>query len=64
MKTKKKYVAPELTTVSFVVERGFSQSSGNGPFQELFFYENDEPRQTESYTEAHSWSSGNTTFWN
>ena len=54
MKTdKKEYTAPQLTLVSFKVEKGFVGS--NDPLSLLLFQESNNTRQMESYTEHSSW---------
>ena len=35
METKKQYIAPELTVVTFKVERGYATSGGSDPLQAL-----------------------------
>ena len=61
METRKEYLAPELTVVSFRVENGFV---GSTPlFNQLLFWNYEMPEQVESYSQSANWNDGND-FWN
>ena len=61
MENNKKYMAPQLTVVSFKVERGFTAS--NPILDQLIFWDNDPSEQVEDYTEHSIWNDGDG-FWN
>lgn len=63
MKTKKKYIAPKMMVVSFMVENGFVLS-GNQVFDQMMLWDNEyESHQVEDYQEHDIWNDGNG-FWN
>ena len=60
MKSKKEYIAPQLTVVSFKTERGYAGSI------DLTFWlaiQNNEYEQMEAYETSNGWTQGNSTFW-
>lgn len=61
MENRKEYVAPQLTVVSFKVERGFSAS--NPILDQIMFWEMDNREQVEEYSEHSIWNNGEG-FWN
>lgn len=61
MENKKEYIAPQLTVVSFTVERGFTAS--NPILDQLMFWNNEPSEQVEDYTEHSIWNDGDG-FWN
>lgn len=61
-KEKGIYLAPELTAVSFWVERGFNANNELSSIMLLNDLENNQ-RQVEDYTDANNWTSGSIHFW-
>ena len=57
---KKEYVAPQITTVSFVVEAGFNISDR---IMNLRLFEDESSDNMEAYEERSGWHSGGD-FWN
>lgn len=57
MKDRKKYIAPEIVTVTFAVERGYAVSIP------LFSILDTEDEQMEDYETANDWTSGSDNFW-
>ncbi|MBR4738735.1 MAG: hypothetical protein IK058_01890 [Bacteroidales bacterium] len=60
METKKPYIPPQLTTVTFKTERGYALSVETVSFWNDVY----DAEQMESYEIGNGWSSGNSTFWN
>lgn len=65
---KKTYTAPVLTVVEFRSERGFADSTGIvvpevGTF-ELFYGQETERQETESFITHDTWTDGSNGFWN
>lgn len=58
-KDKKPYEAPQLTVVTFKVERGYATS---GVPSSLMFWENSEQDNMENYETQENWHSGGQ-FW-
>lgn len=64
--TKKDYIVPQLTVVSFKAERGYIASNYVGQMnlmQEEIVAEEEAARQMEYYSVQGNWHSGGT-FWN
>ena len=64
--TKKDYIVPQLTVVSFKAEHGYFASDYMGQMnlmQEEFVAEGEDARQMEYYSVQENWHSGGT-FWN
>ena len=60
MKTKKEYVAPQLTVVTTKVEKGYASSIN------LIFWlaiNNNNYEQLEAYDPHNTWSQGTDAFW-
>ena len=63
-KTKKIYETPQLTVVSFKMERGYA-SSTTYEFDQFLLWDNSQSsQQMESYIVPNDWNEGSNNFWN
>lgn len=61
-KTKKDYETPQLTVVSFKMERGYA-SSTTYEFDQFIFWNSPSENQMENYSTGNGWDQGSNHFW-